>query len=394
MLNPDADEPSCLLDIASEYLDVEDNVKTSYLDSINNHIKEYRKYEARLKDRELRNGDEEIVEAVDVESFATTLFLYPVMAKLKHLLKEKSLYKSYINIELPVLIVFAQMELKGLTLDKQYMDDSFELWTNLNNELENLIHQRLVEKKIKQQRERRLNVREPNEVKRILHLLGLYPQYQKETNLSAKAIESLGTGKEILDRMRLYDPLAGWISDSRKLLHLIDSRDNLRQEMDRLAIQNQVIGTYKHFMATGRIAMVNPNLLGIDKDSEMTIDKEHYKLSLKKVFTAKPGYVLLAADYCQLELRILAALAKEGHLIKIFNQDKDPFKIIAARIKRKNTDQITEFERNSAKQVRLIILKNKYLLIIFILFLLHTAYVRNNLWSRLEKINRKFRYGF
>ena len=355
MLNPDADEPSRLLDIVSQYLDVEDNVKTTYLKSINNSIKSYIKYEARLKDRELRNGDEEIVEVVDVESFASTLFIYPVMSKLKHLLKEKCLYESYINIELPVLIVFAQMELKGLTLDNRYMTDSFELWTRLNNQLEKRIHERLVKKKIKQQRDYKLNVRAPREVKRILHLLGLYLQYQKETNLPDKVIKSLKTGKEILDKMRLFDPLAGWISDSRKLFHMIDARDKLKQEMDRLAIQNQVIGTYKHFMATGRIAMVNPNLLAIDKDSEMTIDGKHYKLSLKKVFTAKRGYVLIAADYCQLELRILAALSKEENLIKVFNLDKDPFRIIASRIKRKDTDQISEFERNSAKQVRLVV---------------------------------------
>ena len=115
MLNPDADEPSRLLDIVSQYLDVEDNVKTTYLKSINNSIKSYIKYEARLKDRELRNGDE----VVDVESFASTLFIYPVMSKLKHLLKEKCLYESYINIELPLLIVFAQMELNGLSLDNR-----------------------------------------------------------------------------------------------------------------------------------------------------------------------------------------------------------------------------------------------------------------------------------
>ena len=75
--------------------------------------------------------------------------------------------------------------------------------------------------------------------------------------------------------------------------------------------------------------MVNPNLLGIDKNSEMTIDGKH-KLSLKKVFIVKRGYVLLAADYCQLELRILAALSKEDNLIKVFNLDKDLFRIIAS----------------------------------------------------------------
>ena len=110
-----------------------------------------------------------------------------------------------------------------------------------------------------------------------------------------------------------------------------------------------VMGVYRHFMATGRVAMFNPNLLGIDKDQTITLDGKEYFLSLRKALKAKTGYTLVTADYCQLELRILAALAEERELIEIFNRGEDPFRLIASKLYRK--DEVTEFERNAAKQV-------------------------------------------
>ena len=97
--------------------------------------------------------------------------------------------------------------------------------------------------------------------------------------------------------------------------------------------------------------MHDPNLLGIDNDQTIEIDGEQHILSLKRIFVAKSGFTLVAADYSQLELRILAALANETALQEIFNTDSDPFKLIAARIKRKPVEEVTQEERNWSKQV-------------------------------------------
>lgn len=102
-------------------------------------------------------------------------------------------------------------------------------------------------------------------------------------------------------------------------------------------------------MATGRVAMFNPNLLGIDKDQTITVNTKTYLLSLRKALKAKPGYKLVTADYCQLELRILAALAGENDLIDVFNRGEDPFRLIAIKLYEK--EEVTEFERNATKQV-------------------------------------------
>lgn len=143
------------------------------------------------------------------------------------------------------------------------------------------------------------------------------------------------------------------VSGARKLNHLINSVASLELELqaNNENLTSLIMGIYRHFMATGRVAMYNPNLLGIDKDGEIEVDGKKHFLSLRKAFKAKKGYTLVTADYCQIELRILAALADEETLIKIFKLDKDPFRLIAARIYKKEPEAVLDFERNSAKQV-------------------------------------------
>jgi len=338
MIDPDSKDPDNFLEIARIHLDISN--KDTYFRKIKRNIDEYQ----RKKDKSPEK---------DPEMLVTSLLIYPVMSKLKHLLKEKLLYVSYINVELPVLIIFAKMELKGFTLNRNELNRCIDKWIKLNDKLEILIHNYLISKNIKTPNEKRLNVRNPREVRPIFHRLGLYDELVKrpEFRINKKAAEKLKTGKDVLEKMRTFEPLAGWISDSRKMYHLFDAHSNLIEEMKRLKIGNLVIGTYKHHMATGRIAMYNPNLLGIDGDTEMTVDDETTRLSLRKVFTAKKGYALITADYCQLELRILAALSKEQNLTVLFEKNKDPFQLIAARIKRKDPDQITPLERNQSKQI-------------------------------------------
>lgn len=97
--------------------------------------------------------------------------------------------------------------------------------------------------------------------------------------------------------------------------------------------------------------MHDPNLLGIDNDQTIEIDGEQHRVSLKQMFVAKTGFTLVAADYSQIELRILAVLADETALKEVFNQDQDPFKLIAAKIKKKQVDEVSAEERSWSKQV-------------------------------------------
>lgn len=161
-------------------------------------------------------------------------------------------------------------------------------------------------------------------------------------------VDSLKTGREVLEKMKGFSHLPGLILDQRVLHHLIDFATNLNGELGE---QTSIMGLYKHFISTGRVSMHDPNFLGIDKDHKVYVGKDEYELSIKKSFVPKHGYVLIASDYSQLELHILAALSQDANLMNIFDLEQDPFKMIASRIKHKPVDEISQRERDSTKQV-------------------------------------------
>ena len=178
LINPDADEPDSILKIAESYMEI---------DQPRNFIKQ-------CLDRKELSG-----------ALGCTLLLYLVMSQLKRELKEKKLYEAYINVELPILTVFADCELNGFTLDSEYREESTTLWVKLVEDLRKLIYKR--------SGERDLNVRSPELVKKVLKKLGLYAKLRSEYGLSF-ASDKMNTGKEILEKMRKIDPLAGKLSGS------------------------------------------------------------------------------------------------------------------------------------------------------------------------------------
>ena len=258
------------------------------------------------------------------------------------MLNERNLFNSYVNIEMPVLQLFGDMELNGFTIDICYLKKSIKEWTSLCNALDN---------KLKAHNDgEAVNPRSSLQVHNLLEKNGLYDKYVEQYGLpEGVSIETLKTGKDILEKMKDLDELPSCILDMRKLYHLISAAETIETE---IVNSTKCMGIFKHFIATGRIAMHDPNLLGIDKNDSINIDGEEFALNLKRSFKARSGFTLICADYSQIELRFLAALANDANLKKIFNEAKDPFKQIAAKIKKKQeADEITLSERSSAKQI-------------------------------------------
>lgn len=109
---------------------------------------------------------------------------------------------------------------------------------------------------------------------------------------------------------------------------------------------------------TGRIAFTDPGLQStmhmysfFPQDIDEGTAKDPVTVSIRHCFVAKEGYVFLSADYCQFELRIIAHLAKDDQLVKLFNQNGDPFQNIASFWFDRPNSQITEEERQTTKHV-------------------------------------------
>lgn len=99
--------------------------------------------------------------------------------------------------------------------------------------------------------------------------------------------------------------------------------------------------------------MHEPNLQTVAKDFDMEfLDKSKNRtISCRSVFETTPGRDLISADFCQLELRILAHLSDDKSLINIFKSEDDVFAAITAKWNRIPMSNITEKQRNAAKQI-------------------------------------------
>jgi DNA polymerase I-like protein with 3'-5' exonuclease and polymerase domains len=104
---------------------------------------------------------------------------------------------------------------------------------------------------------------------------------------------------------------------------------------------------YNMLIATGRIHMHEPNVQSVPRDFELS---DGSTLSMRSMFCARLGNVLVSADYRQVELRIMAHLSGDERLIHLLNSGTDVFAELAARINK--TDQVTDAMRQQAKQVR------------------------------------------
>lgn len=97
--------------------------------------------------------------------------------------------------------------------------------------------------------------------------------------------------------------------------------------------------------------MYEPNLQNIPKDFSVNIKNESTLISIRQAFVPKDGYILISADYCQLELRILAHLSQDMILSKALRSDSDVFCEISAQCNRIPVKEVTEEMRSQAKQL-------------------------------------------
>lgn len=101
----------------------------------------------------------------------------------------------------------------------------------------------------------------------------------------------------------------------------------------RMTADGHIHGDYVNHTATGRITMHEPNLQTVAKDFDVInpITKEKVNISCRRAFRAPDGHCLVSADYCQLELRILAHLSGDKLLRSILKKPGDVFRSIAAK---------------------------------------------------------------
>ena len=251
--------------------------------------------------------------------------------KFEPLLADAHIKKLFEEIEIPLISVLADMEAEGIALDKNALKE-------LSLELEKDILK--VDSEIQQLAGTPFNVSSPNQVGEILFEVLKVTEKPKKTKTGQYA-----TGEEILVKLVGKHDIIGKILDYRELVKLKNTY------VDTLPLlvnpnTNRIHTSYNQVVAvTGRLSSDNPNLQNIPIRTERGRE-------IRKAFVARnDNYILLSADYSQIELRIIAELSKDEGMIEAFQSGQDIHAATASKVYNVPLEEVTSDMRRNAKMV-------------------------------------------
>ncbi|MFH1145367.1 MAG: DNA polymerase I [bacterium] len=245
-------------------------------------------------------------------------------------LKKQKMLALFKDIEMPLVPVLAEMEYQGVKLDIKFLK---EMSKDLAVQIDGIAN------KIYKQAGREFNISSPLQLKEIL-----FDDLQIPTEGLRKIKTGVSTAASELEKMKGLHPIINLIGQYRELTKLQTTYvealpDLINPKTGRVHTSyNQTV------TATGRLSSSDPNLQNIPIRTE--IGKE-----IRKGFIADKGNVLLSADYSQIELRIVAALAKDKTMLKVFKDGGDIHLTTAMYIHDLPKEKITEEIRRTAKEV-------------------------------------------
>ncbi len=256
-----------------------------------------------------------------------TLRLHQVlMAKLE---QQPTLHKLYTEIEIPLINVLARIERNGVLIDTVMLSQqSLELANHIVS----------IEQQAHDLAGHIFNLGSPKQIQDILYDQQKLPVIKKTPKGQPSTDES------VLQELAIDYPLPKLILDYRSLSKLKSTyTDKLPQQVDEKT--GRVHTSYHQAVAaTGRLSSSDPNLQNIPIRSE-----EGRKI--RQAFIAPKGYKILAADYSQIELRIMAHLSADTGLLKAFSEGEDVHRATAAEVFGVSPDQVTHDLRRSAKAI-------------------------------------------
>lgn len=244
-------------------------------------------------------------------------------------IKENSQEKLLYEIEIPLARVLSSMEREGFSVDKEGISAYGE---TLSNELSKKLL------KIYDLGGCEFNVNSPKQLGEVLFSeehLGL-PHGKKTKN-------GYSTNAEVLESLKEKHPIINEILEYRTLSKLKSTYcDGLLKVVDNDGRIHSTLNQTE--TRTGRISSAEPNLQNIPVRTELGRE-------LRRFFNAKDGFVLVDADYSQIELRVLAAMAHDETMIKAFNSGDDIHAITASQVFSVPIEEVTPADRRRAKAV-------------------------------------------
>jgi len=257
--------------------------------------------------------------------------LKPILSARLITTKTERVFKE---IEMPLILVLSKMETIGIKLDSEKLE---KISRQLENKLKDL------EKEIYKLAGEKFNINSPRQLAEILFIKLKIPGARKGGRIKKTPGGAPSTGAGELEKLRTQHKIIDYILRYRELAKLkstyTDTLPDLIDENNRLHTTFNQTGT-----ATGRLSSQEPNLQNIPARGDWSDE-------IRKTFMAESGFKFISADYSQIHLRIIAALANDKKMIEAFARGLDIHKFTAAEINNVPINKVTSEMRFAAKEL-------------------------------------------
>lgn len=271
------------------------------------------------------------IETNSKEKYESIILTYAI-SKLKDILQERlekeDSFELFKNIEMPLVKVLSDMQYVGMKVNKEeliaYGNVLKEHLEELTKEIHNLAGEEF-------------NINSPKQLGEVL--------FEKLKLPFAKKTKSgYSTDVDVLEKVKDEHPIVAKILDYRAMAKL--NSTYVEGLLPYINKEDQKIHSYFHqtVTATGRISSTEPNLQNIPTRNDAG-------KKIRKAFKPSEGCVFLDADYSQIELRVLAHISEDEHMIDAFENDEDIHKQAASKVLNIPIEEVTHEQRSSAKAV-------------------------------------------
>lgn len=304
-----------------------DNLIEQYL---NIDINEYTKLEDSGKQINLfDNMEKEDINQEEKEKYM--MYAYSI-GKIKNItsekLKEVNSLDLFYNIDMPTVEVLSDMQWNGMYVDKEELEQFGKELTSKLETITKIIYEMAGEE---------FNINSTKQLGEILFEKMKLPVIKKTKS-------GYSTDVDVLEKLKKEDPIIEQILEYRQLMKLNSTYvEGLKPYIN---IKTNRIHSFFHqtITATGRISSTEPNLQNIPTRFELG-------KRLRKVFKPEKGKIYLDADYSQIELRVLASISGDEHMIEAFKEGKDIHKQAASKVFKTPIEEVTKEQRSNAKAV-------------------------------------------
>ena len=327
---------------------------------------------------------------------AESILAFLLMSKMESLLEAEGLVKPFVEVEMPSLSVLSKMELNGIGFSPDECNHQKDILQSRITELERSAYVLA---------RHTFSLTSPEDIAQVLFIELKLPCGSETSTRQSKTlgpntrrgggrkkIQHLSTAKDVLEKIKPLHPLPGIVLEWRRISSTLTK---MVFPLFKEAVSHDTVGSVRihpqvHIhTATGRVSMSDPNLQMVPKEfdlgSKLNLDSlsltrngggggskllsdsqflavevneaSHNSSSLpssvcmRNVFVPFPGGVFLAADYSQLELRILAHISGDVKLKRFLNSDGDVFKMISGEWLGLSANDVSERQRQETKQV-------------------------------------------